>query len=115
MVGSLPEIPMRPSGSVSRTPESVSAGITPHELAERILREHDARRSAMPSPWSWDDDPDGSKLVALAAMVTRWKVNGPQFEAKLQRLIRLPSGVARPAAERMLALWHSAQQEPHEG
>ena len=86
--------------------------ITPHELAARILREHAARRAASPAPWSWDDDPDGSKLVALAAMVTRWKVDGPQFEAKLQRLIRLPTGVARPAAERMLALWRAAQQEP---
>jgi hypothetical protein len=104
MVGSLPEFSMKPPGSVS-------AAITPHELAARILREHDARRAASPSPWSWDDDPDGSKLVALAAMVSRWKVDGPQFEAKLQRLIRLPTGVARPAAERMLALWHAAQRE----
>lgn len=94
-----------------KPPGSVPAAITPHELAARILREHEARRAGSSGPWSWDDDPDGSKLVALAAMVTRWKVDGPRFEAKLERLIRLPTGVARPAAERMLALWRAAQQE----
>jgi hypothetical protein len=83
--------------------------ITPHELAERILREHDARRRASSKPWSWDDDPDGAKLVALAAMVTHWNVDERQFEAKLERLIRLPTGTARPAAERMLALWREAR------
>jgi hypothetical protein len=83
--------------------------ITPRQLAERILREHDARRDAAPAPWSWDDDPEGGKLVALAAMVTRWNVDEQQFEAKLRRLIRLPTGVARPAAERMLALWLAAR------
>jgi hypothetical protein len=61
-------------------------------------------------PWSWDDDPDGAKLVALAAMVTRWNVDEQQFEAKLRRLIHLPTGVARPAAERMLALWLEARE-----
>jgi hypothetical protein len=84
--------------------------ITPHQLAERILREHEARRQASPVPWSWDDDPDGAKLVALAAMVTRWNVDEQQFEAKLRRLIHLPTGVARPAAERMLALWLEARE-----
>ncbi len=89
-----------------RTP---SPAITPHELAERILQEHDAQRRAATRPWSWDDDPDGAKLVALAAMVTRWNVDEQQFEAKLRRLIRLPTGVAKPAAEKMLALWLAAR------
>ena len=31
-------------------------------------------------------------------------------EAKLRRLIHLPAGVARPAAERMLALWQEARR-----
>lgn len=93
---------------------STTHSMTPHELAEQILREHDARRRASAGAWSWDDDPDGAKLVALAAMVTRWNVDGEQFEVKLRRLIRLPTGVAAPAAERMLALWRAAQQEPHE-
>ena len=53
-------------------------------LAERILREHDARREKSGGRWSWDDDPDGAKLVALAAMVTRWNVDAQQFEAKLR-------------------------------
>jgi hypothetical protein len=88
---------------------SPTPSITPHELAEQILREHDDRRRASTKPWSWDDDPDGSKLVALAAMVTRWHVDEQQFEAKLRRLIRLPTGTARPAAERMLALWQRAR------
>jgi hypothetical protein len=88
---------------------SATPSITPHELAERILREHDARRRAATQPWSWDDDPDGAKLVALAAMVTRWNVDERQFEAKLRRLIHLPTGVAAPAAERMLALWQEAR------
>ena len=84
--------------------------ITPHQLAEQILREHESRRLAASKPWSWDDDPDGAKLVALAAMVTRWNVNEQQFEAKLRRLIHLPTGVAAPAAERMLALWQEARR-----
>ena len=88
---------------------STTPSITPHELAERILREHDARRLASSKPWSFDDDPDGAKLVALAAMVTRWNVDEQQFEAKLRRLMRLPTGVAAPAAERMLALWQEAR------
>jgi hypothetical protein len=88
---------------------STTPSITPHELAERILREHAARRRASPLPWSWDDDPDGAKLVALAAMVTRWNVDDRQFEAKLRRLIDLPTGVAAPAAARMLALWQEAR------
>jgi hypothetical protein len=88
---------------------STTPSITPHQLAEQILREHDARRQASARPWSFDDDPDGSKLVALAAMVTRWNVDEQQFENKLRRLIRLPTGVARPAAERMLAMWEEAR------
>ena len=83
--------------------------ITPHQLAEEILREHEARRQASSEPWRWDDDPDGAKLVALAAMVTRWNVDEEQFEAKLRRLIRLPTGVAAPAAERMLERWQAAR------
>jgi hypothetical protein len=83
--------------------------ITPHELAEQILREHEERRRLSSRPWRWDDDPDSSKLVALAAMVTRWHVDEQQFEAKLRRLIRLPTGTARPAAERMLAMWLEAR------
>ena len=90
---------------------SASPSLTPHQLAERILREHEERRRATPGPWSWDDDPIGAKLVALAAMVTRWNVDGQQFEAKLRRLIRLPTGVAAPAAARMLALWQEARGE----
>ena len=90
-------------------PGPESPPLTPHQLAERILREHDERRRATPGPWSWDDDPLGAKLVALAAMVTRWNVDDQQFEAKLRRLIHLPTGVAAPAAERMLALWLEAR------
>jgi hypothetical protein len=88
--------------------------ITPHQLAEQILREHESRRLASPKPWRWDDDPDGAKLVALAAMVTRWDVDEQQFEAKLRRLIHLPTGVAAPAAERMLALWQEARRAASE-
>jgi hypothetical protein len=90
-------------------PEPASPPLTPHQLAERILREHEERRRAKSGPWSWDDDPLGAKLVALAAMVTRWNVDDRQFEAKLRRLIHLPTGVAAPAAERMLALWLEAR------
>jgi hypothetical protein len=88
---------------------SVTPSITPHQLAEQILREHEERRRLSSKPWRWDDDPDGSKLVALAAMVTRWHVDERQFEDKLRRLIRLPTGTARPAAERMLAMWLEAR------
>jgi hypothetical protein len=88
--------------------------MTPHDLAARILREHEARREKSGGRWSWDDDPDGAKLVALAAMVTRWNVDAQGFEAKLRRLIDLPTGVARPAAERMLALWNESQGRPSE-
>lgn len=90
------------------------SSITPHQLAEQILREHEARRLASPRPWSWDDDPDGAKLVALAAMVTRWNVDEQQFEAKLRRLIHMPTGVAAPAAARLLALWQAARQATEE-
>lgn len=90
------------------SPGSATPSITPRQLAERILREHEARRQASGGSWSWDDDPD-ARLVALAAMVTRWNVDERQFEAKLRRLIRLPTGVARPAAQRMLELWHAAR------
>ena len=83
--------------------------ITPYDLAQSILREQDERRRAATDPWRWDDDPEWSGLVALAAMVTRWNVDEQQFERKLERLIRLPTGVARPAARRMLALWHAAR------
>lgn len=79
--------------------------MTPHDFAERILQAHEARLQASTKPWRWSDDPEESKLVALAAMVTRWDVDEQQFEAKLRRLIHLPSGVAAPAAERMLELW----------
>ena len=82
--------------------------ITPHKLAERILREHEARRLAAPSGSIWRDDPEGAKLIGLAAMVTRWNVTNDQFEAKLRRLIHLPTGVAAPAALRMLELWQEA-------
>lgn len=83
---------------------ATSSSLTPRELAERILREHEERREISGAHWLWDD-PEATKLVALAAMVTRWNVDEQQFEEKLRRLIRLPTGVARPAAERMLALW----------
>jgi hypothetical protein len=90
---------------------SATPSITPHELAERILAEHEARRRASIRPWSWDDDPNGAKLIALAAMVTRWNVDERQFEAKLRRLIHLPTGVAAPAAERMLELWLETRED----
>ncbi|MGE3272708.1 MAG: hypothetical protein AB7P40_28475 [Chloroflexota bacterium] len=99
--------------------ESASSGITPHDLAARIMREHEVRRRARGGGWGWADDPDGAKLVGLAAMVSRWNVTDEQFEDKLRRLIRLPTGVARPAAERMLQLWQeareAAQMPPAEG
>ena len=44
-------------------------------------------------------------------MVTRWNVDERQFEAKLRRMIRLPTGVAAPAARRMLELWQEARGE----
>lgn len=90
-------------------PGSATPPITPRDLAERILHEQEERRRAATTPWRWDDDPEWSELVALAAMVTRWDVDDRQFEEKLLRLIRLPTGAARPAAERMLALWHEAR------
>ncbi len=88
--------------------------LTPRDLAESILREQEERRRASTGPWRWDDDPEWSSLVALAAMVTRWNVDEQQFERKLLRLIRLPTGVARPAAQRMLDLWRAAQRETRE-
>jgi hypothetical protein len=90
---------------------STTPPITPRELAESILREQDERRLAAAGPWRWDDDPEWSSLVALAAMVTRWHVDDRQFERKLERLIRLPTGVAGPAAQRMLALWRAARDQ----
>jgi hypothetical protein len=91
--------------------QPITPPTSPRELAESILREQEERRRAATGPWRWDDDPDWSSLVALAAMVTRWDVDERQFEAKLQRLIRLPAGVAGPAAQRMLALWHAARSD----
>jgi hypothetical protein len=91
------------------SPGPTTPPLTPRELAEAILREQEDRRHAAPGPWRWEDDPDWSSLVALAAMVTRWKVDEEQFEAKLQRLIRLPTGAAAPAAERLLALWRASR------
>jgi hypothetical protein len=90
-------------------PRPTTPPISPRELAEAILREQEDRRQAGPDSWRWSDDPDWSNLVALAAMVTRWDVDEEQFEAKLQRLIRLPAGVAAPAAERLLALWRAVR------
>jgi hypothetical protein len=98
---------MTPSGSA--TPP-----ISPRDLAESILREQEERRRASAEPWRWDDDPEWSSLVALAAMVTRWNVDERQFERKLERLIRLPTGVARPAAQRMLALWRASRAPSRE-
>ncbi len=83
--------------------------MTPQEFAEAILRDHEERRQAAERPWSWADDPDWAGIVALAAMATRWNLDGPGFEAKLERLSRLPTGTARPAAERLLALWRAQQ------
>lgn len=99
---------MTPPSPEATTPASTPA-ITPHQLAERILAAHEQRRQATAAPWRWDDDPDGAQLVALAAMVTRWNVDAQGFEEKLHRLIRLPSGVAAPAARQMLALWREAR------
>jgi len=89
---------------------STSPPATPRELAERILQEQEERRRDATTPWRWDDDPEWAGLVALAAMVTRWDVDEQQFERKLERLIRLPTGAARPAAERMLALWRTSRR-----
>ena len=83
--------------------------MTPKELAEAILRDHEARRQAADGAWRWADDPEWSGVVALAAMATRWDLDGPGFEAKLERLCRLPTGTARPAAARLLALWRAQQ------
>lgn len=81
-----------------------SEPMEPKEFAEGILRDHEQRRHASDRPWRWDDDPEWSGVVALA---TRWNVDAQGFEAKLERLCRLPTGTARPAAERMLALWRA--------
>jgi len=95
------------------SPDPAPVAITPQQFAERIVQEHERRRQAALAvgPWSWDDDPDGGKLVALAAMVTRWNVDQRGFEEKLRRLIRMPTGVAAPSARRMLALWWEARSE----
>src|SRR5882724_8371692 len=93
------------------TSGSMTPRLTPRDLAEGILREQEERRRAATEPWRWDDDPEWSSLVALAAMVTRWDVDEQQFERKLLRLIRLPTGVARPAAQRMLDLWRIARSQ----
>ncbi len=82
--------------------------LTPQTFVERIVREHEQRRRASSSSWNWEDDPEGAKLVALAAMATRWNVDAREFEQKLLRLARLPTGVAAPAARRMLAMWWEA-------
>lgn len=76
----------------------------PKEFARAILREHRAQRTVRRGPWRWDDDPEAG-FVALAAMATHWELTPAEFEAKLERLRHTPTGVARPAAERMLALW----------
>ncbi len=76
----------------------------PKEFAEAILREHRAQRMAGRARWRWGDDPEAG-FVALAAMATHWELTPAEFEAKLERLRNTPTGVARPAAERMLALW----------
>jgi hypothetical protein len=89
--------------------DATTPAMTPHQLAERILQAHEQRRQAAAAPWRWDDDPDGAKLVALAAMVTRWNVDAQGFEEKLRRLMRLPTGVSAPAARQMLALWWEAR------
>ena len=81
--------------------------MTPKEFAEAILRDHEERRQAAGGAWRRADDPEWSGVVALAAMATRWNVDAPGFEAKLERLCRLPTGTARPAAERLLALWRT--------
>ena len=83
--------------------------MTPKEFAEAILHDHEERRRTADRPWRWEDDPEWSGVVALAAMATRWRVDAPGFEAQLERLCRLPAGTARPAAERMLALWRAQQ------
>jgi CheY-like chemotaxis protein len=83
--------------------------VNPREFAEDILREHEARRAAAAAPWRRDDDPVWADLVALAAMATRWDLGPDQFAAKLERLSRTPTGVARPGAARMLALWRDRQ------
>jgi len=79
----------------------------PKEFAEAILRDHAERRRIASTPWRWADDPEWSGVVALAAMATRWDVDARGFEEKLERLRRLPTGSARPAAERLLALWRA--------
>ena len=78
----------------------------PRELAEEILRDHEARVKRADHPWRWEDDPEEAGLVALAAMATGWNLTPLEFEAKLERLRHTPTGVARRPAERMLELWH---------
>jgi hypothetical protein len=101
------------SPNAAPLPDPAAPALTPQLFAERILQEHERRRQAAQAvgPWSWDDDPDGGKLVALAAMVSRWNVDERGFEDKLRRLIRLPTGVAAPAARRMLMLWWEARSD----
>ena len=77
--------------------------VGPKQFADRIVQEHQARRAA--GAGDWPEGPDDAALVALAAMATRWTVTADEFEAKLERLARTPTGVARPAATRLLQLW----------
>ncbi|MFN8524383.1 MAG: response regulator [Chloroflexota bacterium] len=80
----------------------------PVDLANQILEQHERGRARADQPWRWADDPDGSALAALAAQVKFWRVDGSAFEARLERLIRLPTGSSKPAAQRMLQMWRSA-------
>ena len=104
------QAPPEPALAGARSYEREWSGpMEPKEFAEAILRDHEERRQVADRPWRWGDDPEWSSVVALAAMATRWNVDGPGFEAKLERLCRLPTGTARPAAERLLALWRARQ------
>ena len=101
------EPPMEPPSKPPRSPRREPPGeppVGPRQFAEQILREYEARRAAAGSR-AWPDDPDAAALVALAAMATRWDLPPREFEAKLERLSRMPTGVARPAATRLLQLW----------
>lgn len=90
----------------ARIPEW-SGPMEPKEFLASILREHEERRRAIDASWSWSDDPAWSGVVGLAAIASRWDVDAKDFEAKLERLCRLPTGSARPAAERLLELWRA--------
>ena len=97
------EPPSKPPRQLRRGPPD-EPPLGPKQFAERIIREHEAR-GAGAGGRARPDDPDAAALIALAAMATRWDLSPPEFEAKLERLARTPTALARPAAARLLRLW----------